>query len=64
MCVREIHEDGNRTKRKKSGPKREDVIKDGRRLHNKEFHNFHFLPVLSGRANKRRIRWMANVKQT
>jgi hypothetical protein len=39
---------GNKILRRISGPKREDVIGDWRRLHNEELHNLYASPNITG----------------
>jgi hypothetical protein len=43
------------------GPKRNEVIRDWRRLHNEEFHNFYSLPNIIRIIKPMRIRWTGHV---
>jgi hypothetical protein len=43
------------------GPKREDVAKGWRRLHNEELHNIYGSPVIIRVIESRRMRWAVHV---
>jgi hypothetical protein len=47
----------NRVLRRIFGPKRNEVIRDWRELHNEELHNLHSLPIIICMINSKRMRW-------
>jgi hypothetical protein len=51
----------NRVLRRISGPKREEVAVDWRRLHNEELHNLYASPDIIKVIKSRRTRWVEHV---
>jgi hypothetical protein len=49
----------NRVLRRRFGPKEDEVIGDGRKLHNEELHNL--LPSIIRMIKTRRMRWAGHV---
>jgi hypothetical protein len=47
----------NRVLRRLFGPKREEVVRGCRRLHNQEFHNLYASPNIIRVIKSRRMRW-------
>jgi hypothetical protein len=47
----------NRVLRRIFGPKKDDVIGDWRKLHNKELHNLYSSPSIIRMINSRRMTW-------
>jgi hypothetical protein len=51
----------NRVLRRTSGPRREEVAGDWRRLHNEELHNLYASPNISKTIKSRRMKWARNI---
>jgi hypothetical protein len=51
----------NRVLRRISGPKRDEVTEEWRRLHNGELHNLYSSPDIIRKIKSRRIRWAGHV---
>jgi hypothetical protein len=51
----------NRVLRRISGPKRDEVTGDWRKLHNEELHNFYSSPNIIRMSKSRRMRWTGHV---
>jgi hypothetical protein len=51
----------NRVLRRISRPKREDVLRGWRKLHNEVLHNFYALPNVVSMMKRRRIRWTGHL---
>jgi hypothetical protein len=51
----------NRVLRRISGPKREEVMEDWRKLHNEELHNLYSLPNIIRMIKSRRMRWAGHL---
>jgi hypothetical protein len=51
----------NRLLRKISGPKREEVTGEWRKLHSEELHNLYSLPDIIRQMKSRRMRWAGHV---
>jgi hypothetical protein len=51
----------NRVLRRVFGPKREEVARGWRRLHNEELHNLYTSPCLIRMIKSRRVRWVGHV---
>jgi hypothetical protein len=51
----------NRVLRRISGPKRDELKGDWRKLHNEELHKFYSQPDIISMINSRRMRWAGNV---
>jgi hypothetical protein len=51
----------NRVLRKIFGPKRDEVLRGWRKLHNEELHNFYSSPSISRMINSRNMRWAWHV---
>jgi hypothetical protein len=51
----------NRVLRRISGPRRDEVTGDWRKLHNEEFHNLHSSPNIIRMIESRRMRWTGHV---
>jgi hypothetical protein len=51
----------NRILRKIFRPKRDEIIGDWRKLHNKELHNLYFSPKITRLIKSRRMRWIGHV---
>jgi hypothetical protein len=45
------------------GPKREEITERGRKLHNKELHDFCYSPSITRTMESRRMRWAGHVAQ-
>jgi hypothetical protein len=54
---------GNRTLRRIFGPKRDEVTRDWRKLHNEELHNLYSSPSIIILINSRRMRWAGHAVQ-
>jgi hypothetical protein len=54
---------GNRVLRKILGPKRDEVIRGCRKLHNEELHNLHPSPSIIRMIKSRRMRWAGHVSR-
>jgi hypothetical protein len=50
----------NRVLRRIFGPKREEVARDWRRLHNEELHNVYTSPDIVMMVKSRKMRWMGH----
>jgi hypothetical protein len=53
----------NRVLRRIFGPKRDEVMRGWRKLHNKELHNLYSLQSIIRMIKSRRMRWMGHVAQ-
>jgi hypothetical protein len=51
----------NRVLRKIFGPKRDEVIRGWRKLHNEELHNFYCSPSINRIIKSRKMRWAGHV---
>jgi hypothetical protein len=51
----------NAVLRRMSGPKREELVGDWRRLHNEELHNLYTSPNIIRVIKRRRVRWVEHV---
>jgi hypothetical protein len=51
----------NRVLRRIFGPKRDDVIREWRKLHNEELHTLYSSPNIIGQIKSRRMRWAGHV---
>jgi hypothetical protein len=51
----------NRVLRRISGPKRDEVTGEWRKLHNEELHNLYSSPDIIRQAKSRRMRWAGHV---
>jgi hypothetical protein len=51
----------SRVLRRISGPKRDEVAREYRKLHNEELHDLYSSPIINGMVKSRRIRWAGNV---
>jgi hypothetical protein len=51
----------NRVLRRIFGPKRDEVMEDGRKLHNEELHNLYSSPKIIRMIKSRRMRWGGHV---
>jgi hypothetical protein len=54
----------NRVPRRISGPKRDEVTGDWRKLHNGELHNLYSSPDIIRQIKSRRMRWEGHVART
>jgi hypothetical protein len=52
---------GNRVLKRTSGPKRDEMRGDWRKLHNDELHNFYSSPNIIRMIKSRRMRWAGHV---
>jgi hypothetical protein len=53
----------NRVLRRISGPKRDEVTGDWRKLHNEELHNLYSSPSKIRKIKSRRMRWAGHVER-
>jgi hypothetical protein len=53
----------NRVLRKIFGPKRDEVIRGWRKLHNEELHNLYYSPSIIRIIKSRRMRWAGHVER-
>jgi hypothetical protein len=51
----------NRVQRRTFGPKRDEVKRHWRKLHNEELHNLYSSPIIIRMVKSRRIRWAGQV---
>jgi hypothetical protein len=51
----------NRVLRRIFGPKRDEVMRDWRKLHNEELHDFYSSPNIIRMIKSRRMRWAGHV---
>jgi hypothetical protein len=51
----------NRVLRRIFGPKRDEVTREWRKLHNQELNDLYFLPTVVRVIKSRRMRWAGNV---
>jgi hypothetical protein len=64
LTLREEHRQRvfeNRVLRRISGPKRDEVTGEWRKLHNEELHNFYSSPDIIRQIKSRRVRWAGHV---
>jgi hypothetical protein len=64
LTLREVHRlrvFENRVLRRISGPKRDDVTGDWRKLHNEELHNLYSSPNIIKMIKSRRMRWTGRI---
>jgi hypothetical protein len=54
----------NRVLKRISGPKRDEVTGEWRKLHNEELHNLYPFPNIIRQITSRRMRWAGNVAHT
>jgi hypothetical protein len=45
------------------GPKRDEVLRGWRKLHNEELHDFYFLPSIIRKIKSRRMRWAGGKRE-
>jgi hypothetical protein len=53
----------NRVLRRIFGPKRDEVTRDWRKLHNEELHEFYYSPSIIKIMKLRRMKWVGHVVQ-
>ena len=51
----------NRVSRRVFGPKRDEVTREWRKLHNEELNDLYSLPNIAGVVKSRRMRWAGHV---
>jgi hypothetical protein len=57
----EISDSENRVLRRIFGPKRDELVRGWRKLHNEEFHNLHAFSNIIRMIKSRRMRWTRHV---
>jgi hypothetical protein len=67
LTLREEHRLGvfeNRVLRRIFGPKRDEVTREWRKLHNRELHDLYSSPSIIRIMNSRRLRWAGHTERT